>query len=694
MSDPTPSAPLQLDFTGRATTFPADVPIGMPLFPPLSIERGLLVTGSPSALFVLQVVDGEALESYATIPAQLWITGFAYFDGGLYVQDGCVLSLWDFVQDPPVCTASRNLLTGKTCDGAPTADVLQLDATHASKQQALLAARQRLAWGTFLEAAEALSSPPSTEWIVNPTTGVPRQVQTSNNPVELDDLLSNTRRLMGSADPSQPDPSLTVAELRTALAAAQTAAASVVFSAPVVRMTQFNGVPSHTVFVLGGDGILRRLDDALKSSGVLTHSDTAAVPVLAASEPADPNDPGASGLFLFYAAANGTVRIVNADTGALAHSWSAQGAPPDPATMLPLAVRDGVVWGGGVLGADFFAVPATSPAWAPVLDVAASGGVWTGYEVEAADQLALVTDGVNGRLGCYAAGAGGRDRWGAYAAPSPAWTAFWPEEGAEFTGSRLVLEIERSSSAAAGIGFSVYAANTVDDPLGVVSFPPPAPVAAGTLSGPPPTLATVLASPVLAGGSLYLVGADTLAEQITALYTVPPQQQGWTPPLSPWVLFLSTSLAPPVVPTALAGIQTLPPAGDVSAFVCSLAGLTAASVADAAKAYLAQMTAIVDQVALQVSVLQRTSAGIVTTLVANAAFWVGPDDESPLNLTSNAEAVVLLPAAWAGRAVVVNNQETYSRGTSAVLVAGELNQITLGITYSAWSAPTGSGTSG
>lgn len=566
---PTP-APIALDLDGRITFFPPEIPLGMPLFAPLFIDDwGLLVTGAPTALYLFQAVDGEALTPYATLPAQVWITAFTYHGGVLYVQDGCVLTAWTVSGTAPAApSASINLATGAHCAGAATPAVLQLSGDAATRQQGLLRARRREAWGVFLDAAQFSGQ----------------------------EFLRQVQAVMGSTAAGY-DASLFPDVLQQARIAAEAASPDLVFSAPVVRENQAD-VGKFSVFVLGANGTLHRLDGGLTAAKA-THTDGAAVPMLAAWEPDAAEDPGASELFLFYVAGDGTLRMLdaNSDPPRLVASCPSRGAP-NGAILVPLQVTDDVLWGGGVLASDCFALPLALPpatlTWAPVLDVASPYGFgWQGgVEVDEVRKLALVTggSGPNVALECYAAEARVRARWGTAGVggmPSSGWVVFGPapDDGTP----RLVLGLCPWRTA---MQVWVYAANTVDTPGGAGVFPPPMALASGSL-GAEQGLTGIPARPVVAGGSLYLVATtSSLAAQAAVLATTR-SAAGFTRFQDFVAGLVGEYGSVTAAAQAPAGVNPPPPSGTADTTgvcVCPLGGLDA--VTSAAQAYLQEMATL------------------------------------------------------------------------------------------------------
>ena len=167
---------------------------------------------------------------------------------------------------------------------------------------------------------------------------------------------------------------------------------------------------------------------------------------------------------------------------AAAGAWPAQGTAA--AQPLPLTGQDDLIWGGGVLDSDFFALPSDAPA-PPVISVPNAGAPWTAYAVDPVDQLALVTSGDLVRLTAYATSAHVRDRWGVMTAPGQ--TVFWP--ASETGGPTLVLNVDEQTGETGGnVGFRVLVANTVDaaNLTYASTYPPPPPVLAnGTLDPDP-----------------------------------------------------------------------------------------------------------------------------------------------------------------------------------------------------------------
>ncbi len=461
-------------------------PAGGVLFDPVVCqERAVLVAGGPLALSVFQVFSGKRV--WFTVKARVWITGFAVSASSLYVQDGPVLSGWDLTQGG--CFAAINLVTRKTWaippDATPAtqppADLYVLPAASAALQSALMAAR------------------------------------TAPRPSEA--------TLLTAANDS--------------LASATAAGAAVVFSAPVVRSMQFDGLPGGEIFSLGLDGTITALDDALAHVGTFKYE----APLRAELTLSEiPQSAGNVLCHLHYVTATGGIASLDAMKKPLAPfpHWPSAG-PIVAAKVLPLRFRDGLLWGGGILGADFFAT-APDPAQPLLLTVSAPTAGWRTYHISAADKLVLVSNGADTRLVSYARSSKVRDRWRLRTTSKSAYTVFWPLAGLEPspTAPRLILEIDRASSTESPTAFRVLLANTVDAPKPVVTpnYPPAAqPLDTGTFgAGAFDTLQKISAfvgQPLIEQQTLYsvvsgknLAGEDAL---VLAAFAVAPEMSAVQP---------------------------------------------------------------------------------------------------------------------------------------------------------------------
>ena len=481
-------------------------PPGTSLFRPVIVPgRAVLVAGGPRALHVFQMFEGQRL--WFSIDAHVWISGFAVSMDTLYVQDGVVLSAWDLTRGGSF--AAVNLITHQRwvppdqTPAPPPPSLHALPAASASLQSALAGARNVDAWAGLLD-------------------------QTDQAIASYDDVAAYSMRVDLQEPLRQHLASIHVQEMR---ANARRAASGLIMSPPVVRQDEIRGVSTAALFVLALDGTLRSFDNAVNITGTVK-LEPPCVEQLTLAEVPQPD--GDVACHLYYVGADGGVHGVNASASPprRLRGWLAHGAV-DPARLLPLRYEDGLLWGGGVLGADFFGLPldpeSSPPAVesAPVVTATAPGAGWRDYEVMPSDQLVLVTDGTVSRLLSYAPHAIVRERWGEYAAPARSWTIPWPGTGgdAKPPAPRLALALDVNAPAEdTNVGFRVLLANTVDaaDPQHPTTFPSPLPLDTGSLdhghSDLLPTLAWLRAKPVILHQTLYsLVRSVTPARQIFAL---------------------------------------------------------------------------------------------------------------------------------------------------------------------------------
>ncbi|HEY4317321.1 MAG TPA: hypothetical protein VGN04_06950, partial [Herbaspirillum sp.] len=134
--------------------------------------------------------------------------------------------------------------------------------------------------------------------------------------------------------------------------------------------------------------------------------------------------------------------------------------------VLPLRYRDGLLMGGGILGADFFAMP-LDPNKGFVFTVPAprQDRGWRSCDIAPREQILLLSDGFNSRMVAYGAGVKQRDRWGLRAGMTQSNAIFWPQPATDTAqpGPLLALETDIAAAVAAPgeIGFRVLLANTV-----------------------------------------------------------------------------------------------------------------------------------------------------------------------------------------------------------------------------------------
>lgn len=396
---------------------------GAPLFDTVLVEeRGLLVAGGPDALAVFAIGDRQF--EWFTIPKKSWITGFAVSASSLYVQDGPVMLNYDLTLGKAF--SAINLLTGARWSiedsPVPPDDLYVLTGGQAALQRDFHALRYAY--------AAALESP-----------------------------LDGGRHF---------------GRLEAEFLAAQHAARGIDFSPPVIRKRQMEGRRTGSVFSLRMDGRVTALDTALEEAVSLA-SDEPLRPELVVAEVQRPG--GDVDCFLYYITAGGGINAINA-TGNLAvlPGWRPTGAPV-AARVLPLRYQEGMLLGGGILGAAFFA-RTLDTAKPPLVQLDGPAEGWRQYEISPHEKLLLLSDGLQSRLVSYDPVAKNRIRWKPdRVSGSDAHVMFWTGTGAGAleTSPKLVLEIEKLAPANAHqTGVRVLLANTVDpaDPALITGLPP------------------------------------------------------------------------------------------------------------------------------------------------------------------------------------------------------------------------------
>ncbi|ROZ64940.1 hypothetical protein [Ramlibacter sp. WS9] len=436
---------------------------GAPLFDPVLVqERGLLIAGGPDALSVFAV--GDRQYEWFTISKKSWITGFAVSASSLYVQDGPVLINYDLTLGKPFSAVNLSTSVHWSIDDGepwPPADIYPLAGNDAMLHGELIAAREAHASALL------------------------------------------------SASPDQ------AAARTAALQTAQLNARGIDFSPPVVRKYQVEGRRSGQVFSLCMDGRVIALDTALEEP-VSLGSDVPLRPELVLAEV--PRSGGNVDCFLYYVTAVGGIKAISA-TGDLAAltGWSATAAPV-AARVVPLRFRDGMLLGGGILGAAFFArtLDAAKP---PLLTLDGPAEGWRDYDISPKDKLLLVTDGVKSRLASYDPTAMSRLRWKPDRVSERDAHVVFLATGAggcctETASPKLILEMEKLAPGNEHTTrVRALLANTVDttDPAMTSNYPPPASVLdQGKLeSGPNPAWLPAIdwlpCKPVVAQQNLYAV---------------------------------------------------------------------------------------------------------------------------------------------------------------------------------------------
>ena len=396
---------------------------GIPFFDPVLVhERGLLVAGGPDALAVFAVGDRQ-FEWFA-IAKKSWITGFTVSASSLYVQDGPVLINYDLTLGKPF--SAINLVTGVRWNiddsPAPPDSIYLLTGNNEALQRELIAARQAHA-SALLSAQDQV-------------------------PVRA-----------------------------AALGTAQLNARGIDFSAPVVRRLQVEGRRSGQVFSLCMDGRVIAIDTALEEPLPLACDDPPLRPELVIAEV--PRSGGEVDCSLYYVTASGGINAISASGDlAVLPGWRGPAAPI-AARVAPLRFLDGMLLGGGILGAAFFA-RTLNPAKPPLLEMDGPAGGWRHIDISVREKLLLVSDGLKSRLISYDPAARSRKRWAPdKVSERDAHVLFWPGTGADALepSPKLTLEIEKvPPSNEHHTHVRVLLANTVDstDPPLTTNFPPAA----------------------------------------------------------------------------------------------------------------------------------------------------------------------------------------------------------------------------
>jgi hypothetical protein len=395
---------------------------GLSFFEPAMVpERGLMVVGGPDALTVFAVGDRQF--EWLQIPRKTWITGFAVSASSLYVQDGAALLHFDLTIGK--LFSAVNLVTGEhwSIDESPSPpdSIYQLPGDRAALQRELVSAREAH--------ARALAS-------------APEQVGAR------------------------------AAALRTA----QLNARGIDYSPPVVRTHQVEGRRSGQVFSLCMDGRVLAMDTALEDPQALA-TDIPLRPELVLVE--IERGGGDFDCYLYYVTAAGGIHALKAtDDLQVITGWRGT-STPDANRVAPLRYLDGMLVGGGILGANLF-VRTLDPAKPPVMQIEGIADSWRSIDASPREKLLLAGEGKKSRLASYDPAAKCRLRWtGDRAFERETHAMFWDDTGldARTPSAKLVFEFDRQ--AAAGERFArlrVLLANTNDsyDPSPTSNIPPPA----------------------------------------------------------------------------------------------------------------------------------------------------------------------------------------------------------------------------
>lgn len=628
-------------------------PLGTPWFRPLVVPgQPVLIAGGPLQVDVFKIFQSQRL--WFSVRAHVWITGFDVSATTLYLQDGPVLAAWDLVRGG--CLAAINLVAGERWAAErkgdePPDSLYAVPDDLAAAQTALVDARQIDHWARFAEEVEG-----ALEAYARDASDTGPDPKFEPNGIET--LSAFLRQYLGGENPP-PD---SVAAAHRALANAEANAAPLVISSPAVRKDPLGGESGGAVFSLGLDGTLYALDAELNLTSEIEREAPARAQ-LALAEPLPSS--GTASCLLFWVSTDGSV--VGADGSDVEsltplRPWAGTGAP-DPDKLLPLRFADGLLWGGGILGAEFLAFPPT-PGSKPVLTSATStGGGWRDYEVIESDKLAIVTNGTESRLVAYAADARQRDRWGTRYARAGSWSIADTGTGrdAKPPGARLTFEIDKSAaSAATTLGYRVLLANTIDsaDPSLTSVFPPPAhqldggELTAGSL-GIIDRVGRVRSAPVVSHNSLFcVVSSTTVAEQMEAWFV----KDGSYPARTFLRQIQRQGRTLSAFPAAFAHIA-LPTLAGTDALVAYDVGPIAAAVAPKAKQELDAIADIAEPIQIRVSksvFKYQTGVPPEFDLVTNTPLTLllrryGSGGNITVNATTDGDAILRIDSRY-GRA--------------------------------------------
>jgi hypothetical protein len=492
-------------------------PFGEHPFQPYNSRAGAFaVVGGPTALFLLSLTSVP--EFVLAIPARVRISGWAAHEGMLYVQDGPVLSRWGITDRR--CFAAINLLKPKQRYSAKTGERLDWDALHnldaadKTKQATLQKARRKVEWLRLLETTEKVLALPS------PT-------RTPDENARLRQLAADLKELVGSS----PD------VLRDDLAKAETAAATQILSAPVVRTNQLGGKADAMVFVIGRDGTIHPLDKELEHKGAVRFHRNVR-PSLAIAELNEGQSDDYS-CWLYYVTEEGAVVCVDGDAFPLqvlpSNCWPGRG----PSSLEPgvrARVEGKLVWGNNAQSTGIFALPIDRPGAASFVNVTPSLE-WNWLEIRPEHSLALVATENSCRLVSYAPNTKLADRFAVKPGRAPYFSCFLPatyDAGGRQLRPLLVPEFERDASRArGGVVLRLLVANDADvtvaaPPEAYAWFYPPLPKAVleteleglGTV-GPAVRIRT---QPTISQQDAYIMARDkTIQQQLTDV-----AMNGWT----------------------------------------------------------------------------------------------------------------------------------------------------------------------
>ncbi|HEU4835276.1 MAG TPA: hypothetical protein VFS90_12695, partial [Pyrinomonadaceae bacterium] len=462
-----------------------------------------IIVGGPTALFLVHLTSVPELR--LLVPARVRLSGWATYDGMLYVQDGPVLSRWGLTDGR--CFAAINLLKPKeqrfNINTGAKLDwnfLHNLDAADKTKQTTLQRARRKVEWLRLLETTEKYLAMPS------PT-------RTPEETARLQQLAADLRQLVGPSGDA----------LRAELAAAETAAAAQILSAPVVRANQTGGKADSMVFVIGRDGMIHSLDNQLEHKGSIRF-DRNVRPSLAIAEQNEHQSADYS-CWVYYVTEDGKVVCVDGDSSPLKQldGWPAQGRASLEPGVRP-RVESKLLWGSNAQSAGIFALPIDRPGAASRVKVPASPE-WRWLEIRPEKSLAIVATDTSCRLISYALDTKLADRFAVKPDRAPYFTSFLPaahdNEGREKR-PLLVAEFERDATPGHGVPFRLLVANDADVTVtasaeAYAPFYPPRPTVIfdgelegrGTIGAP----VRIRTQPSISEQEAYLMARDKTIEQ-------------------------------------------------------------------------------------------------------------------------------------------------------------------------------------
>lgn len=448
---------MNIDLTpnGRPSAF-SDVCArpGETLFEPVLFNGGAnILAGGPRLLAVFNTKGGKEWE----LPSKTehGIAGFCLFAGIFYVQDGPVLSAWNGLQQTML--AARNLSTGVTWAGQGQAldkDFYDYSDDDADAATQLLTASNRHSWASVLAGLASSNDQPART------------------------LSQDIRQRYGF---SGQDASAIKADAAASLDSVKKSVAKIVFSAPVTRQHRRAGASGNIVFTLGMNGALYAMDEQLKQVAQVTRGDDLPLlPQLAIGEPQADND--AHLCRLYYMTVSGGITVLDGVSSDLSQQRGWSGAPPqDLGKVLPLSYQDGVLMGGGILGADFFVADIRQPNQLAHSVARPDQCSWTSYRADTRSKLVVLSNGDVSRLFAYGAGVVTRDRWGLRRSKAQVHLAI-AETASREQAAPWVIETDVGTIGGEQPCWRALFINTVDTPkINPLYQPVPFELASGTL---------------------------------------------------------------------------------------------------------------------------------------------------------------------------------------------------------------------